>query len=238
MIHCRCNGQTITSVQFLGSSLIGLPTNFRPFSDGFPTHFRRVWYWNPDFFRGIMPARNQSAPSTPSHTTSWLLFNLSYQSHNLKVSAPLKANKLSHIFSSATCQKLCKTEILKKVWRKGGYQNPFFPAYSEGTFSERKQILRIFTPKPPAKTRFFQHIVRGYFGPAKKIWDFYPKGPCKTVIIPAYSGGQNFSSPKGVIKTRFSKHIVRDYQNPREPWQLNSVCMGRPNPIHSTFTKG
>ena len=31
------------------------PTKSRLNSDGFPTVFRRLWYWNPDFFRGIMP---------------------------------------------------------------------------------------------------------------------------------------------------------------------------------------
>ena len=34
---------------------ISAPTKSRLNSDGFPTDFRRLWYWNPDFFRGIMP---------------------------------------------------------------------------------------------------------------------------------------------------------------------------------------
>ena len=53
----------------------------------------------------------------------------------------------------------------EKSLAKRGCQNPDFPAYSEGTFLERKQILRIFTPKTPAKTLFSQHIVRDYQNP-------------------------------------------------------------------------
>ena len=44
----------------------GNPTNFRLISDGFPTHFRRVWYWNPDFFHGIIPAQRMRRWSLPT----------------------------------------------------------------------------------------------------------------------------------------------------------------------------
>ena len=67
----------------------------------------------------------------------------------------------------------------EKSLAKGGCQNPDFPAYSEGTFLERKQILRIFTPKPPAKTRFSPHIVKGYLETAKKFEIFIQKAPVK-----------------------------------------------------------